>query len=75
MNKTTLILLLFLSSLLAGGKPPAQLPIAKPAEVGLSAKALTQVDDKMEELIKDQRLAGGIVVIALKGLIYDAIED
>jgi len=67
MNNPTLILLPFLSCLLAIGKPPAQLPIAKPAKVGLSEKSLSQVDAKMEELIKDERLAGGIVVIARKG--------
>ena len=69
MNKPILILLPFLSCLLAIGKPSTQLPIAKPTEVGLSAKALAQVDAKMEELIKDQRLAGGIVVVARKGKI------
>jgi CubicO group peptidase (beta-lactamase class C family) len=69
MKKTTLLFLLFLSCLLAVGQAAAELPTVKPAEVGLSAKALAQVDDKMEELVKEQRLAGGIVVIARKGKI------
>jgi hypothetical protein len=64
MNKPTLILLLFLSSLLAVGKTAAELPTVNPAEVGLSGQALSRVDAKMEELIKDEKLAGGIVVIA-----------
>jgi CubicO group peptidase (beta-lactamase class C family) len=69
MNKPTLILLLFLSSLLAVGKTAAELPTVNPAEVGLSGQALSRVDAKMEELIKDEKLAGGIVVIARKGKI------
>ena len=69
MNKPTLFLLPFLSCLIATGKTAAELPTVKPVEVGLSAKALAQVDAKMEELIKEERLAGGIVVIARKGKI------
>ena len=69
MKTTTLFLLPFLSCLLAFGQAAAELPTVKPAEVGLSVQALAQVDAKMEELIKEQRLAGGIVVIARKGKI------
>ena len=69
MNKPTLFLLPFLFCLLAIGKPPDRLPATTPDKVGLSADALAKVDAKMEELIKRERLAGGIVVIARKGKI------
>ena len=69
MKRTILLFLPFLSCLFAIGQAAAELPTVKPAEVGLSAKVLAQVDAKMEELVKDQRLAGGIVVIARKGKI------
>ena len=69
MNKPTLFLLPFLSCLIAAGKTGTELPTVKPAEVGLSEQALSKVDAKMDELIKEQRLAGGIVVIARKGKI------
>ena len=69
MKTTTLFLLPFLSCLVVAGKPPAKLTGVDPSEVGLSGQALAQVDAKMEALIKEQRLAGGIVVIARKGKI------
>ena len=69
MNKPTIFLLPFLFCLLAIGKPPDRLPATTPDKVGLSADALAKVDAKMEELIKRERLAGGIVVIARKGKI------
>ena len=69
MNKTARFLLPFFSCFLASGQAIAELPTVNPAEVGLSGQALTKVDAKMEELIKEQRLAGGIVVIARKGKI------
>ena len=69
MNNLIRIILPFLSCLLAIGQVAAELPTAKPAEVGLSEQALAQIDAKMEELVKEQRLAGGIVVIARKGKI------
>lgn len=43
------------------------LPFIKPEKVGMDAKKLKRVDQKMEELIKEDRLAGGIVVVARKG--------
>jgi len=69
MNKPALFLLPFLSCLLAIGRAAAELPTVKPSTVGLSADSLAKVDAKMEELIKEERLAGGIVVIARKGKI------
>ena len=69
MKTTTLFLLPFLSCQLLAGKPPAELITVEPSEVGLSGQALSRVDSKMEELIKNERLTGGIVVIARKGKI------
>jgi len=69
MNNPIFFILPFLACLLAIGQAVAELPMVKPAEVGLSGKALDQVDAKMDELVKEQRLAGGIVVIARKGKI------
>ena len=43
------------------------LNMVKPEKVGMDAKKLKLVDQKMEELIKEGRLAGGIVVVARKG--------
>ena len=44
-----------------------ELPVVKPEAVGLSAAKLARVDEKMDELIKDKKLAGGIVAIARHG--------
>ena len=64
--RTLLFLILFLT-LLVHGQAKVLLPIAKPEKVGLDPKKLKAVDQKMEELIKEGRLAGGIVVIGRKG--------
>ena len=53
MKRTILLFLPFLSCFLAIGQAAAELPTAKPAEVGLSEQALAQVDAKMEELVKE----------------------
>ena len=63
---TLLFLILFLT-LLVHGQATVLLPIAKPEKVGLDPKKLEAVDQKMEALIKEDRLAGGIVVVARKG--------
>ena len=63
---TLLFLILFLT-LFVHGQAKVLLPIAKPEKVGLDPKKLKAVDQKMEELIKEGRLAGGIVVIGRKG--------
>ena len=41
--------------------------MVKPDKVGMDAEKLNLVDQKMEELIKEERLTGGIVVVARKG--------
>ena len=64
--RTLLFLILFLTFLIHG-QATVLLPMAKPEKVGLDPKKLKAVDHKMEELIKEGRLAGGIVVVARKG--------
>ena len=64
--RTLLFLILFLT-FLVHGQATVLLPVAKPEKVGLDPKKLKAVDQKMEELIKEGRLAGGIVVVARKG--------
>jgi len=64
--RTLLFLILFLT-FLVHGQATVLLPMAKPEKVGLDPKKLKAVDHKMEELIKEGRLAGGIVVVARKG--------
>jgi CubicO group peptidase (beta-lactamase class C family) len=44
-----------------------ELPTAKPEDVGMSSEKLAKVDDVMNELVKTERLAGGIVMIARHG--------
>lgn len=49
----------------------AELPAAKPAEVGLSAEKLNEVSKIMQQRVADEKLAGGVVAIARKGkLVY-----
>ncbi|MHC4879112.1 MAG: serine hydrolase domain-containing protein [Planctomycetota bacterium] len=45
----------------------AELPTAKPEDVGMSSAKLTKVDDVMNELVEKEKLAGGIVMIARHG--------
>lgn len=45
----------------------AELPTAKPADVGMSASELAKVDAVLEKLVADERLAGVTVAIARKG--------
>ena len=59
--------LLFVFSTFVHGGGLVDLPFIKPEKVGMDAKKLELVGQKMEELIKEDRLAGGIVVIARKG--------
>ncbi len=60
-----LILALFYTPVLA--EPVSPLKMVKPDKVGMDAEKLNLVDQKMEELIKEERLTGGIVVVARKG--------
>ena len=55
----------FYSTVLSESVSP--LKMIKPGKVGMDAEKLKLVDQKMEELIKEDRLAGGIVVVARKG--------
>ena len=55
----------FYSTVLSESVSP--LKMIKPGKVGMDAEKLKLVDQKMEELIKEERLAGGIVVVARKG--------
>ena len=45
----------------------AELPVAKPESVGMSAEKLQQVDKVVEDLIAKKRLAGAIVVVTRHG--------
>jgi CubicO group peptidase (beta-lactamase class C family) len=50
---------------------PQPLPVADPEEVGMSAKGLAKIKPAVEQLIADQKLAGGSVLILRKGhLVY-----
>lgn len=46
---------------------PVEIPTAAPAEVGMSAEKLQSVDAAMEELVAENRIAGGVVMIARRG--------
>lgn len=46
-----------------------ELPHAKPEDVGVSSAGLSKVDEVMNGLVKNKRLAGGIVMIARRGSI------
>ena len=56
---------LFYSTALS--EPVIPLEMIKPDKVGMDAEKLKLVDQKMEKLIKEERLTGGIVVVASKG--------
>ena len=56
---------LFYSTALS--EPVSPLEMIKPDKVGMDAEKLKLVDQKMEELVKEERLTGGIVVVARKG--------
>lgn len=45
----------------------AELPTAQPAEVGLSAEKLGEIDKIMNGFVKDHKIAGGIVLVARHG--------
>lgn len=47
--------------------PAAEIPTAKPEDVGMSSAKLAKVDDIMNGLVEKERLAGGIVMIARHG--------
>lgn len=45
----------------------SELPVAKPEAVGMSSERLAKVDAVMDNLVKEKKLAGGIVMIARHG--------
>ena len=47
----------------------AEIPTATPEDVGMSSAKLAKVDETLEGLVEQQRLAGGTVVIARRGKI------
>jgi CubicO group peptidase (beta-lactamase class C family) len=49
--------------------PATALPIADPAEVGMSADVLAEVPDALQKLVDDGKIAGAIVTVARKGKI------
>lgn len=44
-----------------------ELPVAKPESVGMSSERLAKVDAVMDNLVKEKKLAGGIIMIARQG--------
>ncbi len=44
-----------------------ELPVAKPESVGMSSERLAKVDVVMDNLVKEKKLAGGIIMIARQG--------
>jgi CubicO group peptidase (beta-lactamase class C family) len=64
--KFSLFFFLLFYSLL-NGREEVNLSFSNPDKVGMDAEKLKLVDQKMDELIKEGRLAGGIVVVARKG--------
>ncbi|MFT5092109.1 MAG: CubicO group peptidase (beta-lactamase class C family) [Porticoccaceae bacterium] len=47
----------------------AEIPTAAPEDVGMSSTKLAKVDDVLDRLVEQKRLAGGTVVIARRGKI------
>ena len=62
---TIAYLLLLVSSLLPVSAK--EIPSAKPADVGMSAEKLANVDNAMNKLVEEKMLAGGTVAIARNG--------
>ena len=63
---------LFLSMFFSGivvGQVSEEIPSAKPSEVGMSAEGLGLVEKAMEELVEENKIPGGVVLIARRGKI------
>lgn len=45
----------------------AEIPVVAPEEVGMSSQKLARVDETLNGLVEQNRLAGGIVVVARRG--------
>jgi CubicO group peptidase (beta-lactamase class C family) len=69
MKSHTPYLALFLVSLLCSPLSAKEIPTTKPADVGMSAEKLDKVDEAMHALVKDNKLAGGVVMVARRGKI------
>ncbi len=59
----------FLTLLISSISCADELPVASPDDVGMSAERLGKVSAAMDELVKEKKLAGGIVMIARRGKI------
>jgi CubicO group peptidase (beta-lactamase class C family) len=63
------LLALIISALVATPAWAAEIPTVAPEQVGMSGDKLALVDEAIETLITEKRLAGAIVVVARKGSI------
>jgi CubicO group peptidase (beta-lactamase class C family) len=52
---------------LNGALTAKELPVVAPAEAGLSAEKLAEIDQFMEKQLADKKLAGGIVIVSHDG--------
>ena len=70
MLRTTALLALFISTTAVAVRATADDPlIAQPAAAGMSAEKLAHVDGIMQELIRDGKLPGAVVLVARRGQI------
>ncbi len=71
-NSLTCTLIAFaMLNQVATAQPPV-IPTATPADVGMSADKLNQIDASMEKSIADNLIAGGIIIIARDGkVVFD----
>ncbi len=60
---------LFLATLSHLSAQAAEIPTAVPEDVGMSSQKLAKVDDVLNDLVEQKRLAGGTVIIARRGKI------
>jgi len=63
------LLLLVVFSGVVVGQVSEEIPSVKPSEVGMSAERLELVEKAMEELVEENRIPGGVVLIARRGKI------
>lgn len=67
--KIALVSLLISLHQLPAAASAAEVPTAKPEDVGMSSAKLAKIDKIMADLVRDKRLAGGIVLVARHGKI------
>ena len=58
---------IFLAVVAASPAGAAELPAAKPADVGLDADKLLQAHDAVKALVEKKEMAGAVVAVARKG--------